>query len=82
MTTSQDGTSILKPEDEWSNAEDDEALGNSKALNVIFNGVDKNMCRLINTCIEPKEAWEIFKMHMRAHPKFLFQDCSFSHSPS
>lgn len=48
VTTSQDGTLILKLEVEWSNAEDDGDLGNSKALNVIFNGVDKNIFRLIN----------------------------------
>lgn len=34
--------------------EDDEALGNSKALNIILKGVDKNMLRLINTCLEVK----------------------------
>lgn len=37
--TPQDGTSTLNPEADWINAEDDEALGNSKALNAIFNGV-------------------------------------------
>ena len=35
---------------------DDEDFGNDKALNAIFNGVDKNMFRLINTCTEAKEA--------------------------
>ncbi|MCI82765.1 gag-pol polyprotein, partial [Trifolium medium] len=30
-------------------------------LNAIFNGVDKNMFRLINTCTEAKEAWEILQ---------------------
>lgn len=54
MTISQDGTLILNPEVEWSNVEDEEALGNSKALNTIFNGVDKNMFRIINTCSEAK----------------------------
>ncbi|MCI24666.1 gag-pol polyprotein, partial [Trifolium medium] len=37
------------------------ALGNSKALNVMFNGVAKNMFRLIKKCIVAKEAWEILK---------------------
>ncbi|XP_057444753.1 uncharacterized protein LOC130736999 [Lotus japonicus] len=36
-------------------------MGNSKALNAIFNGVDKNMFRLINTCTVAKEAWDILK---------------------
>jgi beta-galactosidase/beta-glucuronidase len=37
------------------------ALGNSKALNDLFNGVDKNMFRLIKQCIVAKDAWEILK---------------------
>ncbi|XP_057432426.1 uncharacterized protein LOC130725194 [Lotus japonicus] len=50
-----------KPEEEWTKDEDEASLGNSKALNVIFNGVDKNMFRLINTCTVAKDAWEILK---------------------
>lgn len=61
MVTYADGTNSLKPEVEWTNAKDDEALRNSKALNDIFKGVDKNMFRLINTCSKSKEAWEILK---------------------
>ena len=54
-------TLTLKKEEEWSKEEDEEALANSKALNAIFNGVDKNMFRLINTCTVAKEAWDILK---------------------
>jgi len=54
-------TNILKPEEEWTAAEDELALGNSKPLNALFNGVDKNMFRLIKQCIVAKEAWEILK---------------------
>ncbi|MCI19620.1 gag-pol polyprotein, partial [Trifolium medium] len=61
IVTAEDGTISLKPEAEWTDVEDNEALGNSKALNAIFNGVDKNMFRLINTCTEANEAWEILK---------------------
>src|ERR1044072_4469694 len=53
----KEGTSTtisLKPEEEWTKEEDEEAHGNSKALNVIFIGVDKNMFRLINTCTVAK----------------------------
>ncbi|MCI43686.1 gag-protease polyprotein, partial [Trifolium medium] len=39
-------TTELKPEGDWSKDEDELALGNSKALNALFNGVDKNMFRL------------------------------------
>ncbi|MCI81364.1 gag-pol polyprotein, partial [Trifolium medium] len=31
-------TTVKKPEEEWSKDEDELALGNSKALNAIFNG--------------------------------------------
>jgi hypothetical protein len=61
VTISPDGTSSLKPKTEWINAEDNDVVGNSKALNVIYNGVDRNMFRLINACTKAKEAWEILK---------------------
>ena len=48
-----------KPEKDWTSVEDEAALGNSRALNSIFNGVNKNVFRLINTCTSAKEAWEI-----------------------
>lgn len=54
-------TTELKPEEDWSKEEDEFALGNSKSLNALFNGVEKNIFRLINTCIVAKEAWEILK---------------------
>lgn len=42
ITTTKDGTTSLKSEAGWMNDEDNEVLGNSKALNEIFNGVDKH----------------------------------------
>lgn len=56
MIISQHGISSLKLEVDWTDAEDDEALGNSNVLNANFNSVDKNMSRLINTCTKSKEA--------------------------
>ena len=52
MALDEDGNRIdvLKPEEEWTGAEDELALGNSKALNGLFNGVDKNMFRLMKQC--------------------------------
>jgi len=47
-------TDALKPEEEWFVAEDELVLRNSKALNVLFNGVDKNMFRLIKQCTVAK----------------------------
>jgi hypothetical protein len=46
----------LKPEEDWSKEEDELALGNSIALNALFNGVDKNMFRLIKQCTVEKDA--------------------------
>jgi len=54
-------TAALKPEEEWTTTEDELSLANSKALNALFNGVDKNMFRLIKKCTVAKEAWEILK---------------------
>src|ERR1044072_1368422 len=62
-TTGESSTTTIeyKKEEDWTKEEEEEAWANSKALNAIFNGVDKNMFRLINTCVVAKEAWEILK---------------------
>ncbi|MCI10390.1 gag-protease polyprotein, partial [Trifolium medium] len=52
----------LKAEEDWSKEEDEQALGNSKALNVLFNAVDINMFKLIKKCTVAKEAWEILRV--------------------
>ena len=51
--------SELKLEEDLSKEEDEISLGNSKALNSIFNGIDKNIFRLVNTCEVAKDAWAI-----------------------
>ncbi|MCI66421.1 gag-pol polyprotein, partial [Trifolium medium] len=63
MVLDKDGnkTDVKKPHDEWTKDEDDLALGNSKALYAIFNGVDANMFRLVKRCITAKHAWEILR---------------------
>ncbi|XP_058786979.1 uncharacterized protein LOC131661450 [Vicia villosa] len=48
-------TNVLKPEVDWNQVEDELALANSKALNAIFNGVDRNFFRLVNTCEVAKD---------------------------
>ena len=48
-------TYVTEAEKEWNTAEDEYALPNSMALNAIYNGVDKNVFRLINTCVSAKE---------------------------
>ncbi|XP_050896014.1 uncharacterized protein LOC127102712 [Lathyrus oleraceus] len=62
-------TTKLKPEEGWSKEENELALGNSKDLNALFNGVDKNIFRLINTFTIAKEAWEILKTTHEGTPK-------------
>lgn len=53
-----DGKYVPKPEDDWTNEEEQESLRNSRALNVIFNVVDLNMFKLINSCVTAKDAWK------------------------
>src|SRR4030065_2242268 len=54
-------TSELKLEEDWTDDEDKLALGNSKDLNALLNGVDKNVFRLIKSCVVAKEAWKIIR---------------------
>ncbi|KAK2396297.1 gag-protease polyprotein [Trifolium repens] len=61
IVTTEDGSSILKGERDWTPEEEAESNNNSKALNAIFNGVDENIFKLINTCTEAKQAWEIMQ---------------------
>lgn len=44
----------MKPKKDWELAEDEDALGNSRALNSIFDGVNKNIFKIINTCTKAK----------------------------
>jgi len=59
-------TAVLKSEEEWTDAEDELTLGNSKALNALFNRVDKNMFKLIKQCTVAKDMPGRFsKQHMK-----------------
>ncbi|GAA0165522.1 hypothetical protein LIER_20907 [Lithospermum erythrorhizon] len=53
------GGRVVKEEADWTPAEDELALGNSKALNSIFNVMDPNIFKMISKCSVAKEAWEI-----------------------
>src|SRR4051812_18793325 len=46
----EDGTTVLIPEAQWNKTEEELALGNSKELNALFNGIDKNIFRLVQHC--------------------------------
>ena len=54
-------TAVLKPKEEWTTDEDELAFGNFKALNSLFNGINKNMFRLVKQCTVAKDAREILK---------------------
>lgn len=53
MSRDKDGKIIeeLKPEEDWDDEGDKLAQGNSKALNALFNGMDRNNSRLINNLL-------------------------------
>src|SRR3954467_15056421 len=61
VNTDKDGNKTLKPEEDWDKDEEALALGNSKALNALFNGIDKNIFRLVHQCELAKDVWDILK---------------------
>src|SRR3954465_5951499 len=61
VNVDKDGNKTLKPEEEWDKDEEALALGNSKALNALFNGIDKNIFRLVHQCELAKDVWDILK---------------------
>ncbi|KAA0033522.1 gag-pol polyprotein [Cucumis melo var. makuwa] len=56
------GVSVPKPEVDWTDAEEQSFVGNARALNAIFNGVDLNVFKLINSCSTAKEAWKTLEV--------------------
>jgi hypothetical protein len=63
VVTNKERVSTPKLEENWTKEEDEQALGNSKALNAIFNGVDTKMFKLIKHCVVAKDAWEVLKTY-------------------
>jgi len=61
VTKDKEGNSELKPEEKWSKGEEEVALGNSKALNALFNGINRNIFRLVHHCELAKDVWDILK---------------------
>ncbi|KAA0065486.1 gag-proteinase polyprotein [Cucumis melo var. makuwa] len=56
------GKVTRKSELKWMSEEDDATVGNSRALNTLFNVVDQNIFKLINTYKFAKAAWEILEV--------------------
>ena len=69
-----DDSELLKPEKYWISKKYEYELRNYFALDYIYNGVDKNISRIINTCISSKDAWETLEVLIRELPKFVCQD--------
>ncbi|KAA0064038.1 gag-pol polyprotein [Cucumis melo var. makuwa] len=56
-----DGVSVSKSKVEWTDAKEQASVENA-TLNGIFNGVDLNVFKLINSCTTVKEAWRILEV--------------------
>ena len=54
-------TDVLKPEEGLDDNDEASSQGNSKALNFIFNRVDKNVFKLIKNCKSAKVSWETLR---------------------
>ncbi|CAM8999859.1 unnamed protein product [Rhodiola kirilowii] len=61
MMNNLTGEPVLKPEALWTEEDDKASMGNSKAMNAIFSGVDENVMKLIINCEVEKEAWDILQ---------------------
>ena len=64
-----DSRSIPKSEVDWTDAEEQAFVGNSRAINAIFNGVNLNVFKLINSCSSAKEAWKILEVAYKGTTK-------------
>ncbi|KAG9444921.1 hypothetical protein H6P81_016261 [Aristolochia fimbriata] len=57
--TNAAGVTSIKPEVDWTAAEDKISNQNANSLNAIFYGVDQEQFKLICTCESAKDVWEI-----------------------
>ncbi|KAA0063201.1 gag-pol polyprotein [Cucumis melo var. makuwa] len=57
-----DSVLVPKPEFDWTDAEEQASDGNARALNAIFNGLDLNVFKLINSYSTAKEACRILEV--------------------
>ncbi|KAA0037580.1 gag-pol polyprotein [Cucumis melo var. makuwa] len=64
-----DGVLVPKPEVDWIDAEEQASVGISRALNAIFNGVDLNVFKVINSCSTAKDAWRILEVSYKGTSK-------------
>ena len=60
---------MLKPEEDWNVADELSTQGNSRALNSIFNGVDKNVFKMIKNYKHTKGSGETLRKVREGNPK-------------
>ncbi|KAA0046817.1 gag-pol polyprotein [Cucumis melo var. makuwa] len=60
-TITMDGVLVLKPKVDWADVEEQASVGNARAPNPIFNGVDLNLFKPIHSCSTTKETWSILE---------------------
>lgn len=58
----------------WTPFEDEDAFENTRAFNYIYNGVDKNIFKITNTCTNAKEALETLEIAHDGTSKVIYQD--------
>ncbi|KAA0067190.1 gag-proteinase polyprotein [Cucumis melo var. makuwa] len=56
------GVSVPELEVNMTDAEEQASVGNTRALNALFNGVNLNVFKLINSCSTTKEAWKTLEI--------------------
>lgn len=78
MVAAQDDIQFLKPEEDWSKEDDEEAHGNSQAYNSIFNGVDKTSLDSSIHVLLSKKLGRHPRLFMKAPQKFTCLDSNFS----
>ncbi|CAM8940621.1 unnamed protein product [Rhodiola kirilowii] len=61
LMVNAEGIMVIKPQALWTDADEKASVGNAKAMNAIFSGVDDNVFKLIANCKIAKEACDILK---------------------
>ncbi|CAM8902854.1 unnamed protein product [Rhodiola kirilowii] len=61
LMANTEGIMVIKPEALWTDADEKAFVGNAKAVNAIFSGLDENVFKLIADCEVAKEACDILR---------------------
>ncbi|CAM8918375.1 unnamed protein product [Rhodiola kirilowii] len=61
VTADKEGNVSLLAKDKWTEIHKSAEAANSKAMNVVFSGVDGKNFKMISTCEVAKKAWDILQ---------------------